>query len=467
MAERADIVIIGGGPGGYLAALRGAQLGKSIILVEEDRIGGTCINYGCIPTKYLLHQTKILADVKRAKTLSGSTDKIRIDWPEVQAGRRAVVDRLVSGLEFLLQKGRVKVIKGSALLRGDGTVHIRTGEGEAAVSGKRTIVAAGSRAANLPFLRPDGRLVVTSTEALEFTEVPKSLLVVGAGAVGLEMASIYRRLGTDVRVLEIMPDILPGSDREVSTRLERILKRQGLKILTMMRIDDAAVGDSQVVLRGLCLRDDIPFEFTSERVLLAAGRTPNADRLFEGRACLDLDPQGFIRVDSRRETSRPGIFAIGDIIGGRLLAHKAYHDAVVAVETAAGIGAQVGPSPVPTSVFTEPEFASVGLTEEEAARRGAGLKTGVFPLQASGRAQTMGAGEGLIKIVADRDDRVLGAHLVAPAASELLPVLTLAVAKGLGLRDLASLIYIHPSISEAAGEAALKAMGEALHILNS
>jgi dihydrolipoamide dehydrogenase len=467
MTERADIVIIGGGPGGYLAALRGAQLGKKIVLVEEDRIGGTCINVGCIPTKYLLHQTKIYHEVRRAKTLDGPLAEIRVDWGKVQAGRKAVVDRLVAGLEFLLAKGKVNVLKGTAVLREDGTALVRTEGGESLVAAEKTILAAGSRSADLPFLQPDGRLVVTSTEALEFPEVPKSLLVIGAGAIGLELASVYSRLGTEVTVLEIMANVLPGTDREVSIRLERSLKKQGMRIMTEARIEKAEVGESRVVLRGRGLRTDAPFEVSGEKVLLAAGRKPNTDRLFEGRVFLELDRAGFVKVGPGLEAGRPGMYAIGDIIGGKLLAHKAYHDAVVAAENAAGLRARVDYNSLPTAVFTEPEFAAVGLTEEEAVEKGGLVRTGVFPLQASGRALTMEAAEGLVKVVADGKDRVIGAHLLAPGASELIPVLTMAVAKGLAIRDLASLIYVHPSLSEAVGEAALKAKGEALHILNS
>ncbi len=467
MAERADIVIIGGGPGGYLAALRAARLKKKIVLVEEDRVGGTCINYGCIPTKYLLHQTRLVDEVRRARTLDGPAGDIRLNWPRVQAGRKAVVDRLVSGLEFLLDKGKVVILRGTALLREDGSAAVRTAEREVLVTAEKTIVAVGSRPAALPFLDPDGRRVVTSTDALEFLEVPKSLLVVGAGAVGLELASVYRRLGTDVSVLEIMADILPGTDREASTRLERILKKQGLKISTRMRIEEAVVGDSRVVLKGRSLRNDAPFEAAAEKVLVATGRRPNIDRLFEGPPFLELDKGGFVRVGAGLETSRPGTYAIGDVIGGKLLAHKAYHDADVAAGNAAGLAGSVDYSALPTAVFTDPEFASVGLTEEEAVDRGIKIQTGVFPLQASGRAMTMEATDGLVKVVADGDDRVIGAHLVAPGASDLIPVLTAAVANGAKLRDLAALIYVHPSISEAVGEAALKAKGEALHILNT
>ena len=467
MAEKRDLIIIGGGPGGYLAAMRAAQLKKSVTLIEQDRIGGTCINYGCIPTKYLLHQTKVLKEIRGTKTLEGPVGEVCLSWAKVQQGRQAVVDQLVRGLVFLLEKGRVEIVKGTATLRAARSIAARTEEGERAFEADRVIVATGSRQAGLPFLEVDGRTVLTSTDALELAEVPKSLLVIGAGAIGLEMGSIYRRLGTDVTVLEILPQILPGSDKEAVTRLERALRKQGLKILTEMRIDEALVETGSVTLKGACLKTRAPFEFRAEKVLLSVGRMPNTSDLFDGEPFLDMDERGFIKVDAALRTSLPGIYAVGDVIGGKLLAHKAYHDAVIAVENASGMSRTVDRAAVPAAVFTEPEFASVGLTQEEAAAMGIRVKSGVFPLQASGRAMTMDAADGLVKVLANEKDKVIGAHVVAPGASDLIPVLTMAVAKGLTLKELDSIIYIHPTLSEMIGEAALKASGGALHILNS
>ncbi|MGA2533454.1 MAG: dihydrolipoyl dehydrogenase [Candidatus Aminicenantales bacterium] len=467
MAEKRDIVIVGGGPGGYLAAMRGAQLKKRITLIEEDRVGGTCINYGCIPTKYLLHQTKLYQEVKGLRTLAGPLDQISMDWAKVQEGRVSVVDRLVSGIVFLLEKGKVEIVKGTARVNANRIVTARTGAGEKAYDAEIVIVATGSRAASLPFLTPDGRTVVTSTEAMAFAAVPKSLLVVGAGAIGLEIGSIYRRLGTDVTILEIMAGILPGTDRETATRLDRVFKKRGPKVLTRMRIEAAKIEDGRATLSGTSLATKAPFAYTAEKVLLAAGRKPNVENLFEGPPFLDLDRGGFIKVNDKLETGVPGIYAIGDVIGGKLLAHKAYHDAVVAVENASGFNRRADDAAVPMAVFTEPEFASVGLTQEEAVERGIKVQIGVFPLQASGRAMTMDATDGLVKIIADGSDTVIGAHILAPGASDMIPLLTMAVSRGMKLAEVASQIYIHPSLSEAVGEAALKAKNEALHILNS
>jgi dihydrolipoamide dehydrogenase len=466
MAERRDFVIIGGGPGGYLAAMRAAQLHKTVTLIDQDRIGGTCINYGCIPTKYLLHQTKILKEVAATKTLEGPVGEVRLNWKKVQAERQAVVDRLVNGIVFLLERGKVEIVKAPARLRPDRTVAATTPDGERVLEAERVIVATGSRAADPAFLKADGRTVITSTEALKLPEVPKSLLVVGAGAVGLEMGSIYRRLGTDVTVLEIMPQVLPGADRESVMRLERVFKKQGLKVFTEMRIDEAVVEKGAVALKGLGLKTKAHFEYRAEKVLLSAGRKPNTSDLFEGEPFLEMD-RGFIKVGPTLETNVPGVYAIGDVIGGKLLAHKAYYDALVAVDNAAGLPRRtVDYRALPMAVFTEPEFASVGKTQEEAVAEGMKVQVGVFPLQASGRALTMNATDGLIKVMADGSDRVIGAHIVAPGASDMIPLLTMAVAGGMTLEDLDKIIYIHPTLSEAIGEAALKAVNKALHILN-
>jgi dihydrolipoamide dehydrogenase len=269
-----------------------------------------------------------------------------------------------------------------------------------------------------------------------------------------------------VTVLEIMPGVLPGSDRESALRLERILKKQGLKVFTHMKIEEARAGEGGVVCKGTCLRTRTPFEYGAEKALLAAGRKPNVAGLFDGPPAVELGSGGFIKVDHRMETSVRGIYAIGDVVGGKLLAHKAYHDAVVAVENASGLDRSVDYDALPSAVFTDPEFATVGLTQEEAAERGVKVRTGVFPLQASGRALTMDSTDGMIKIVADESGRVIGAHLLAPGASDMIPVLTVAIAKRMTVEEIGSTIYVHPSLSEAIGEAALKVNNEALHLLN-
>jgi dihydrolipoamide dehydrogenase len=465
MPEQRDLIIIGGGPGGYVAALRAAQMGLKVAVIEEDRIGGTCMNYGCIPTKYLLHQTQIFSHLKGNPRIEGLSDSVRLNWPRVQTEKKAVVERLVRGVEFLLERNGVEILKGKGLLRGERQVLWQGAGEEREYEAPKIILAMGSRSAELPFLKPDGTNVITHLEALELGEVPRSLLVIGAGAIGLEIGTIYSRIGTDVTVVEIMPAILPGMDKPSVARLERLLKKQGLKIFTGMRIDEGSVEPRRVRLKGIALKTGAVFELTAEKVLLAAGRRPNSEIL---RGAFDglLDRAGFVRVNGRLETEVSGIYAIGDLIGGKLLAHKAHHEGIIAAENCAGRSVEMDCRALPLAVFTDPEFASVGLTEDEARAQGIEVKIGLFFLQANGRAVTLENPEGTAKLVAARDGRLIGAHIIAPFASEMIPELTMAVQKGLTLQDIASTIHIHPTVSEAMMEAALKAEGRAIHALN-
>jgi dihydrolipoamide dehydrogenase len=465
MSEKRDLVIIGGGPGGYVAALRAAQLRKKATLIEGDRIGGTCMNYGCIPTKFLLSQTKTWSELKRNPRIKGWGETVRLDWPSVQKEKREVVDRLVRGTEFLLERNGVEVLKGKGALRMERDVLYQGPDGERLLEAEKIILATGSASAGLPFLKPDGDAVLTHLEALDLEAVPKSLIVVGAGAVGLEIGTIFSRAGTDVTVLEILPAILPGADRQMAMRLERALKKQGLKIFTEMRIEESERASGEVSLKGTSLKTGKPFAFTAEKVLLAAGRRPNSEFLRDGFGAL-LDRVGNVQVNARLETAASGIYAVGDLIGGKLLAHKASHEGIIAAENAAGGSATMEYGALPLAVFTEPELASVGLTDEEAKAAGLQTQVGLFSLQANGRALTLEDPEGMVKIIADRDDRIIGAHILAPFASEMIPEMTMAVRKGLTLQDVAQTVHIHPTVSEAMMEAALKAKGRALHALN-
>ncbi len=466
MNKKWDVAILGGGPGGYVAAIRAAQLKKRVVLVEKDRIGGTCMNYGCIPAKYLLHQAKIYKELKENKNIEGPLEKIKYNWKKVQEEKGKIVDRLVKGIEFLMRKNGIEIIKGEGFVKSDRQIAVKTDEGEKILGSDKIILATGSRPASLPFLEPNGKEVVTSRETLEFEEIPKRMLIIGAGAVGLEMGSIYQRLGSDVSVLEIMPTILPGSDGEMVNRLERILKQQGLNIHTQMRIETCTVKEGLVRLKGTNLKTQSPFEFEAEKVLLATGRKPNTESLVEEKLKLLLDKQGFVKVSSQLITSIPGIYAIGDMIGGHLLAHKASHEGIVAAENASGVKAEMNYKALPLAVYTEPELSSVGLTEEEAKEKGIKIQSGLFSLQANGRALTLGRQEGMVKIMADEKDRIIGAHILAPNASELISEISLAMKKGLNIQDVSSSIHIHPTLSEAVMEAAMRVKNQAIHALN-
>ena len=465
MSEKCDLVIIGGGPGGYVAALRAAQLRKKVTLIEDDRIGGTCMNYGCIPTKFLLSQTKTWSELKNNPRIEGWRETVRLDWASVQKEKRAVVDRLVRGTEFLLERNGVEILKGRGGLRRERGVIFRGPDGERALEAEKIILATGSRSAGLPFLKTDGNAVISHLEALDLEVVPKSLIVVGAGAIGLEIGTIYSRVGAEVMVLEVLPAILPGTDRQMASRLERLLKKQGLQIFTEMRIEESVRASGEVSLKGTCLKTGKPFAFSAEKVLLAVGRRPNSEFLRDGFGEL-LDRGGHVQVNARLETAAPGIYAIGDLIGGKLLAHKASHEGIMAAENAAGGSAEMEYGALPMAVFTEPELASVGLTEDEAKAAGLQTRVGLFSLQANGRALTLESPEGMVKIIAAGDDRIIGAHILAPFASEMIPEMTMAVRKGLTVQDVSQTIHVHPTVSEAMMEAALKAKGRALHALN-
>ena len=466
MNEKWDIAILGGGPGGYVAAIRAAQLKKRVVLVEKHKLGGTCTNYGCIPAKYLLHQTKIYKELKENKNIEGPLEGIRCNWKKVQEEKNKVVERLRNGIEFLLKKNGIEIIKGEGVVKSEMKVAVKTDGGEKILESDKVIIATGSRPSSLPFLEPNEKEVVTSREALEFEDIPKRMLIVGAGSVGLEMGSIYKRLGSDVSVLEIMATILPGSDEEMATRLERILKQQGLKIHTQMRIEESSIKEGIVCLKGTNLKTQSTFEFESERVLLATGRKPNTENLTGENLELLLDKQGFVKVNPELETSIPGIYAIGDMIGGYLLAHKASHEGIIAAENACGLKAEMKYNALPQALHTEPEFSSVGLSEEEAKERGIKIQVGLFALQANGRALTLGRQEGMVKIIADEKDEIIGAHILAPNASEFISEISLAMKGGLKIQDVSSSIHIHPTLSEAVMEAAMKARNKAIHVLN-
>ncbi len=466
MDEEYDIAIIGAGPGGYVAAIRAAQLKKKVLLVEKDKLGGTCTNLGCIPTKFLLQQTKKFIEAKTNKNLEGPLNEIKCNWKKIQVEKKQTVEQLVKGIDFLLKRNGVDIIRGEASLCDGNKIVIQGKKEEKEIKVKKIILATGSRPAELPFLKRDGDKIINSTDALDLIGIPRRLLVIGAGAIGLEIGTIFQRLGTEVAILEILPQILPGSDLEICNRLERVLKRKGMIIYTRMKIKEVVKNKNQVFLKGLCLKDNTVFEFGADKVLLAVGRIPATEICKNNSMRFLFDKAGFVKVDAGLETNIPGIFAIGDLIGGKLLAHKAYHEGIIAVENAFGANKSASYRALPQAVFTEPEFSSVGLTEQEAKKKNGKVKKGVFPLQANGRALTMGSQEGMIKVIADEDKRIVGAHILAPNASELIPEMTMAVEKKLVLQDIASLIHIHPTLSEALKEAAMNAENKAIHTLS-
>ena len=459
-----DLAVIGGGPGGYVAAIRAAQLGLKTVLAEKESVGGVCMNWGCIPTKFLLSQTKTAKDASGNKNLEGAVPGL--NWEKVQEEKDRIVSRLVKGTQFLLERNGVEVLSGEACLEKGGISFEDQGE-RRFIAADKTILATGSKPANLPFLQADGERVLSSRQALSLRKVPVSIIIIGAGAIGLEMATIFNRMGSEVKVLEMMDTVLPGSDREMAARLERVLKKQKTAVFTRMRIDESRFTESGVELSGLSLKTEKPFRFEAEVALLAVGRAPNSPPLGKDLPQLNINRAGFVCVDEFMQTSIPGAYAIGDLVGGQLLAHKASHEGIVAAEHAAGLGSRMEYHAVPAAVFTDPEYASVGISQEQAESEGRTIKTGTFSLQACGRAVTMGETDGLVKLIADKRDRIIGAHILAPHAGDLIPELTLAVNKGLRLEDVYSTMHIHPTLSESMAEAAMEAQGRAIHMINS
>lgn len=464
--EKYDVTVIGAGPGGYVAAIRAAQLGSKVLLVEKEKVGGVCMNWGCIPTKYLIHRVKGFHELQNNPALTGPKEKIFFDWTKVQEEKSSIIRRLTKGIEFILKKNGVNLLSGKAVIIDKNNILVETKEGENRVKTERIILATGSRPASLPFLETNGREILNSRHLLEVEKIPSSLIIIGAGAIGLEMGMIFRFLGSKVIVLEIMPTILPGSDESLSRKLERILKRKGMEIHTRMKINEAEIKDGKVIIRGLSLTADKEFSFEAEKVLLAAGRKPNSEMFYSSFPSIDKNSSGFIPVNPAMETQIPGIYAVGDVVGGKLLAHKASHEGLVAAENACGRKKEMSYQAIPSAVFTEPEFASVGLTEKELKEKGLDYKSGQFSLQASGRAVAMGETEGLVKVLTDKNGKIIGAHILSPHASELISELALAMEKGLSAKDVGSVVHIHPTLSESIMEASLQVTREAIHVVN-
>ena len=462
-----DLIIIGGGPGGYVAALRAAQLGQKVVLVEKEELGGVCMNWGCIPTKFLLHQTALVSLIEQNEYLCHSEDKISLDWSKLQVGRRKIVSQLVKGVEFLLNRHKVEIIKGEGHLTSALEVEVRLNNGgRKTLKAEHILLATGSRPAELPFLQADGQQILTSQQLLEIEQPPQKMIILGAGAIGLEMATIFCRLGTEVTLLEIMPNILPGAEETLTRRLERILKRRGMKIVTEMKVEKVQAGTRGVVVEGTCLRIHQPYREEGEIMLLAIGRRPNLAVLGEAQEKFELTPAGFLKVDKNFKTSVPQVWAIGDVIGGKLLAHKASHQGITVVENLSGQATDFREELVPLAVFTEPELASVGLTERELKEKQINYSVGQFHLRASGRALTMGETEGVVKILVDNQGYLQGAHLLAPHASEMIPELVLAMKEKIPAIRIGETIHIHPTLSEVIMEAALHTAGRAIHTLN-
>lgn len=459
------LIIIGAGVGGYVTALRVSQLGIKPVVVEmEDTLGGTCLNWGCIPSKALLESSELFAAARDDFAEHGlSTGTLSFDLERMMARKRTVVGQLTDGVRGLFDRRKIPVVRGRARLSAPGHVTVETAEGTVELTADHVLIATGSQPIELPALPFDGERIVSSKEALSFEQVPEHLVVVGGGAIGLELGSVWLRLGARVTVVEMLPRVTPFADRHASSTLQRALKGQGMDIRVKTRVIAAEVTDGGVAVTTEDARDRQEV-LAADRVLVAVGRAPRTEGLGLDDVGVAMDERGRVVVDEHYRTSVAGVYAIGDVIGGAMLAHKAEEEGVALAEQLAGGAVPVHYDAIPSVVYTHPELASVGATEEQLKERGTAYKTGRFLFRANGRALSMGATEGLVKILADADDdRILGIHIVGPHASELIAEATLAVSKDMTATQLAETCHAHPTLAEAVKEAALDVHGKAIH----
>ena len=461
MADTFDAIVIGGGPGGYNAAIRLGQLGLKAACIDKRGVfGGTCLNIGCIPSKALLHASERFHEAQSDFAKIGIKASVELDLPAMMAQKDKVVGELTKGVEYLFKKNKVEPIVGEARILAPGKVEVKTKDGLRTLEAKAIIIATGSDVAPLPGVTIDEKQIVSSTGAIALKEVPKKLLVVGAGVIGLELGSVWRRLGAEVTVVEFLDRVTPGVDLEVSKALQRILTKQGLafqlstkvvgvekkKTGLTVTVEPAAGGDKTTI--------------EADIMLVAIGRRPFTDNLGLDKVGVALDKRGRVLTDALYRTNVPGIYAIGDCREGPMLAHKAEDEAVAVAENIAGKHGHVNYDAIPSVVYTFPEVATVGKTEEELAAAGIAYKVGKFPFTANARAKTIAATDGFVKILADaKTDKLLGAHIIGPEAGNLLAEVVLAMEFGAASEDIARTCHSHPTLSEAVRQAAMAVEG--------
>ena len=457
-----DVVVVGAGPGGYVAAIRAAQLGLKAAVVERDELGGICLNWGCIPSKALLKNAEILSLIHRGEEFGFSFDNLRVDYGKAIDRSRQVVDRMTRGIAFLLRKNNVEHIKGEASLRDSHTIEVAP-EGRV-IRAKNTILATGARPRSIPALPVDGRTVITSRHALELKELPSSVAIVGGGAVGMEFAYLYNVYGVRVTVVELLPRVVPNEDEEISQQIENILSREGISFVTGAGVTEMTPTEGGAKLKIKASNDDEQ-EIECEKVLVAVGVQGNTEGLGLEQVGVATE-RGSIQVDDKMSTNVPGIYAIGDVTGKLLLAHVASAQGVLAAETIAGQESQaLDYVAMPKATYCMPQIASFGLTEQQAREQGHDVKIGRFPFQASGKAVAIGETGGMAKLVVDsKYGELLGAHLIGPEVTEMLAELSMTkLLEGTTL-ELGWLVHSHPTLSEVLKEAALDADGQAIHI---
>lgn len=447
-----DLLVIGAGPGGYIAAIRAAQLGLKVGIVErEPALGGTCLRVGCIPSKALLESSEKYLEVRHTFAKHGiKVDGVQLDLPQMLKRKEETVKGLTDGVAFLMKKNKITRYTGTASFTGPKTVKITGGEADQDVEATHIIIATGSKPAALRGVEFDYDIIGTSTEALSYPAVPEHLVVIGAGVIGLELGSVWNRLGSKVTVLEYFPFILPGIDREIANDAQKILKKQGLEFHLGVKVTGAKVENGKAIVTAEGLEP-----ITADRVLVATGRLPNTDGLNLAAAGLAADDKGRIPVDNHYRTTVEGIYAIGDVIAGPMLAHKAEEEGVACVEGIVSGYAHINYDAIPGVVYTDPEIAGVGFTEEQLQEKGIEYKKGAFPFIANGRARAIGSTEGKVKMLVDaKTDRILGVHILGPRAGDMIAECAAAIEFGATAEDIRRTSHAHPSLPECIKEAA-------------
>ena len=461
-----DVAVIGGGPGGYVAAIRAAQLGLNTVCVEMDKtLGGTCVNVGCIPSKALLSSSEHYEFARLHAAEHGvKLGDVALDLPTMMKRKDTVVGQNTKGIEFLFRKNKITWAKGRGTLKKGNVVDVAGDDGKTeSWKAKNVIIATGSVPIELPFLKFDEKRVLSNVGALTIESVPKHLVVIGGGVIGLELGSVWRRLGSKVTVVELMPTILPGNDEDIIREADRTFRKQGLDIRVGTKVTGAQQEGTRIVVN--IEKDGKKESLEADHVLVSVGRKPSLLGIDAGALGLKLGKRGEIAVDEQLRTNLPNVFAIGDAVGGKLLAHKAEEEGVIAAEAIAGHKVHMDYKSMPSVVYTWPEIATVGLAEHEVKASGRKYKTGKFPFSANGRARTAGDTTGFIKFIADAEtDELLGAHMIGPNVSELIQEAVLAFEYRGSSEDIGITVHSHPTLSEAVKEAALGVLGRAIHI---
>ncbi len=465
LEQNVQLIIAGGGPGGYVAAIRAAQLGQDVTLVEKEYVGGVCLNWGCIPSKAIIEVAALKYHLSKMSEMGLITKDVSVDLAQLHRWKNGIVSKLRQGIEFLLSKNDIQLIRGNARFSAQGKMDVDTKEGLKHFEFENAIIATGSRPYELPGIPFDNEIIIDSTGALSLGEIPKRMVVVGAGSIGIELGTAYAKLGAEVVLFEDLDTLLPRVDPELVRILKKSLEKNKIKLFLGSRVQKIDRKNSTAVVTYVSVGQEETVE--ADKVLIAVGRRPNTEEIGLEKIGLERDKKGFIKVNEKMQTDKKGIYAIGDIVEGAMLAHRASHMGKIAAEVIAGIPAAFDNLAVPEIIFSDPEIATVGLTQEEAEKKGYKTKTGVFPFRALGRAMTLGEPEGLTKIVTDAEKgTVLGVHIIGPHASDLISEGALAVESGSHIDDISLTIHAHPTLPEGILEAAEAIESKAIHIFN-